>query len=54
MTDPQDTSNLDLDALELELEQSDPADAPEVAEEIARRLGASLDGVDGGTGTGGS
>lgn len=38
----------DLDTLEWDLEQSEPADAPEKAEEIARRLGSTLDDVDGG------
>ncbi|MFV9672072.1 MAG: hypothetical protein ACNYZH_02505 [Acidimicrobiia bacterium] len=38
----------DLDTLEWNLEQSEPADAPEKAEEIARRLGSALDAVDGG------
>ncbi len=42
----------DLDSLEAELEQSEPADAPEKAEEIARRLGSALDNVDGGAGSG--
>ncbi|MEA2023509.1 MAG: hypothetical protein U9N79_04360 [Actinomycetota bacterium] len=41
----------DLDALEAELEQSEPAEAPEKAEEIARRLGSALDDVDGGSGS---
>ena len=41
----------DLDALEAELEQSEPAEAPEKAEEIARRLGDALDNVDGGAGS---
>lgn len=41
----------DLDALEAELEQSEPAEAPEKAEEIARRLGSALDDVDGGAGS---
>ena len=42
----------DLDSLEAELQQSEPADAPEKAEEIARRLGSALDRVDGGAGSG--
>lgn len=42
----------DLDALEAELEVSEPAEAPEKAEEIARRLGNALDNVDGGAGSG--
>ncbi|MEA3510910.1 MAG: hypothetical protein U9R51_05690 [Actinomycetota bacterium] len=42
----------DLDTLEWDLEQSEPADAPEKAEEIARRLGSALDDVDGGAGSG--
>lgn len=41
----------DLDALEAELQQSEPAEAPEKAEEIARLLGNALDNVDGGTGS---
>lgn len=41
----------DLDALEAELEQSEPAEAPEKAEEIARLLGSALDDVDGGAGS---
>ena len=40
----------DLDALEAELQQSEPAEAPEKAEEIARLLGNALDNVDGGAG----
>jgi len=42
----------DLDSLEADLEQSEPAEAPEKAEEIARRLGNALDNVDGGAGSG--
>lgn len=42
----------DLDTLEWDLEQSEPADAPEKAEEIARRLGNALDAVDGGAWSG--
>jgi hypothetical protein len=42
----------DLDMLEVGLEQSEPAEAPEKAEEIARRLGSALDNVDGGAGSG--
>ena len=42
----------DLDTLEADLQQSEPAEAPEKAEEIARRLGNALDGVDGGAGIG--
>ena len=42
----------DLDTLEADLEQSEPAEAPEKAEEIARRLGNALDNVDGGAGSG--
>lgn len=38
----------DLDVLEADLEQSEPAEAPEKAEEIARLLGNALDNVDGG------
>lgn len=38
----------DLDALEAELEQSEPAEAPEKAEDISRLLGNALDNVDGG------
>jgi hypothetical protein len=38
----------DLDVLEAGLEQSEPAEAPEKAEEIARLLGNALDNVDGG------
>lgn len=41
----------DLDALEAELPQSEPAEAPEKAEEIARLLGNALDNVDGGAGS---
>ncbi len=41
----------DLDALEAELQQSEPAEAPEKAEEIARLLGNALDNVDGGAGS---
>jgi hypothetical protein len=41
----------DLDTLETELEQSEPAEAPEKAEEIARQLGSALDNVDGGAGS---
>lgn len=37
----------DLDELETKLESIDAADAPEVAEEIARRLGNALDDIDG-------
>ncbi len=47
MSDPVD----DLDQLEADLEQSEPAEAPEKAEEIARRLGNALDNVDGGAGS---
>ena len=39
----------DLDTLEGELEEADAADAPQVAEKIARRLGDSLDGIEGGS-----
>lgn len=42
----------DLDTLERDLEHSEPAEAPEKAEEIARRLGSALDTVDGGAGSG--
>jgi hypothetical protein len=42
----------DLDTLEADLQQSEPAEAPEKAEEIARRLGNALDNVDGGAGSG--
>jgi hypothetical protein len=42
----------DLDTLEADLQQSEPAEAPERAEEIARRLGRALDNVDGGAGSG--
>ena len=42
----------DLDTLEADLERSEPAEAPEKAEEIARRLGNALDSVDGGAGSG--
>jgi hypothetical protein len=42
----------DLDALEADLQQSEPAEAPEKAEEIARRLGNALDNVEGGAGSG--
>ena len=41
----------ELDRLEAELRQSEPAEAPEKAEEIARRLGNALDNVDGGAGS---
>jgi hypothetical protein len=41
----------DLDSLEADLEQSEPAEAPEKAEEIARMLGDALDSVDGGAGS---
>jgi hypothetical protein len=41
----------DLDPLEAELQQSEPAEAPEKAEEIARLLGNALDNVDGGAGS---
>ncbi|MEA2009599.1 MAG: hypothetical protein U9N78_02735 [Actinomycetota bacterium] len=44
--------NEDLDSLETDLQQSEPAEAPEKAEEIARRLGDALDDVDGGAGSG--
>lgn len=37
-----------LDAMLSELESSDPADAPPVADEIARRLAERLDEGDGG------
>lgn len=37
-----------LDELESRLEADDAADAPATAEEIARRLGDSLDEVEGG------
>ena len=47
MPDPVD----DLDQLEADLEQSEPAEAPEKAEEIARRLGNALDNVVGGAGS---
>jgi len=47
MSDPVD----DLDQLEADLEQSEPAEASEKAEEIARRLGNALDNVDGGAGS---
>ncbi|MEN8235021.1 MAG: hypothetical protein ABFR89_08900 [Actinomycetota bacterium] len=36
----------DLETLEKELEEVDAAEAPDTAEEIARRLGDALDGVD--------
>ena len=36
----------DLDDLESKLESMDAADAPEAAEELARRLGRSLDEID--------
>lgn len=39
-----------IDDLTSELQDADPADAPEVAEELARRLGAQLDDVDDGAG----
>jgi hypothetical protein len=42
----------DLDALEADLQQSEPAEAPEKAEVIARRLGNALDNVEGGAGSG--
>jgi hypothetical protein len=42
----------DLDTLEADLQQSEPAEAPEKAEEIARRLGNALDNVEGGAGSG--
>ena len=41
----------DLDQLEADLQQSEPAEAPEKAEEIARLLGSALDDVDGGAGS---
>jgi len=41
----------ELDRIEAELQQSEPAEAPEKAEEIARRLGNALDNVDGGAGS---
>ena len=41
----------DLETLEAELQQSEPAEAPEKAEEIARLLGARLDNVDRGAGS---
>ena len=41
----------DLDALEADLETSEPADAPQKAEEIALLLGNALDNVDGGAGS---
>jgi hypothetical protein len=41
----------DLEPLEAELQQSEPAEAPEKAEEIARLLGARLDNVEGGAGS---
>jgi hypothetical protein len=41
----------DLDALEAELQRSEPTEAPEKAEEIARLLGNALDNVDGGAGS---
>ena len=41
----------DIDALAAELEHTEPAEAPEKAEEIARLLGNALDNVDGGTGS---
>jgi len=43
----------DLDTLEAQLDEADAADAPDVAEKIARRLGDSLDGVAGGSGSSG-
>ncbi len=43
--------NDDLDILEADLERSEPAEAPEKAEEIARLLGSALDDVDGGAGS---
>jgi len=42
----------DLDTLEADLQQSEPAEAPEKAEEIARQLGDALDNIDGGAGSG--
>ena len=42
------TQGDDLDDLESNLETIDAADAPEAAEEIARRLGTALDEIDGG------
>ena len=47
MPDPVD----DLDQLEADLQESEPAEAPEKAEAIARRLGNALDNVDGGAGS---
>jgi ribosome-binding ATPase YchF (GTP1/OBG family) len=41
----------ELDALELELEEVDAADASKAAEEIARRLERSLDEIDGASGS---
>jgi len=41
----------ELDRIEAELQRSEPAEAPEKAEEIARRLGNALDNVDGGAGS---
>jgi len=42
----------EMDALEAKLEESDAAAAPETAEEIARRLGETLDRIEGGRGSG--
>ncbi|HZJ48687.1 MAG TPA: hypothetical protein VFD97_06610 [Acidimicrobiia bacterium] len=38
-----------LDAFETKLDEVDAAEAPETAEEIARRLGDALDHIDGGS-----
>jgi len=56
MTQDHDRSQADpevtLDELEKRLEEADGAAAPEVAEEIARRLGDTLDRIDGADGDG--
>lgn len=46
-----DTSSSHLDALETELAEADPADAPVIAEEIAGMLSDSLDATQAGRGT---
>jgi hypothetical protein len=48
---PADDPADDLDALEAQLDRVDAADAPDTAEEIARRLGDSLDRIEGGSGS---
>jgi hypothetical protein len=50
---PADDPADDLDALEARLDGADAADAPETAEEIARRLGESLERIEGGSGSSG-